>query len=236
MNVIITMAGEGKRFKKDGIRIPKHMIMIKGKSLFEWALLSLTNFIDNKFIFVTRKFHNTPDFIREKCSTFGIKELKIKEIDYLTDGQAATVMEAEELITDLDEEIIIYNIDTYVEAVELNPEHIRGEGWVPVFETEGDHWSFVKFKSDGRVTAMAEKDRISQYGSIGLYYFSSFSLFKNAYNEYYKKANLDERYIAPIYNILIQEKKEIYAAVLNKSRVHVLGTPKEVKIFEEDAR
>lgn len=235
MNVIVTMAGEGARFKKKGICTPKHMILVKDKTLFEWALISLANFFDNKFLFVIRKSHNTRGFVREKCSTSGIKEIKIKEIDYLTKGQATTAMEAEELITALDEEIIIYNIDTYVEAEELKPEHIRGDGWVPVFKTEGDQWSFVKFESDGRVTEVTEKNRISQYGSIGLYYFKSFSLFKNAYNEYYKKVNSNEEYIAPIYNILIQENKEIYAFVLNKNRIHVLGTPEEVKIFEEDA-
>jgi len=235
MNIVIAMAGEGTRFKKKGIYTPKHMILVKEKTLFEWALISLANFFDNKFIFVARKSHNTGGFVRKKCSSLGIKEIKIKEIDYLTKGQAATVMEAEELIADLDEEIIIYNIDTYVEAEELKPKHIRGDGWVPVFKAEGDQWSFVKFETDYRVIEMTEKNRISQYGSVGLYYFKSFRLFKNAYNEYYKKVNSSEEYIAPIYNILMQENKEIYASVLNKNRIHVLGSPEEVKIFKEDA-
>jgi NDP-sugar pyrophosphorylase family protein len=230
------MAGGGVRFKKAGIDIPKPMILAKDKTLFEWALISLTNFFDNKFIFVAQSSHHLCDFIREKCSVFGIEKVKIKEIAYLTDGQAATVMAAEELITDLDEDIMIYNIDTYVETDELRPEGIRGEGWVPVFEVKGDHWSFVKFDSDSRIKEITEKNRISPYGSIGLYYFKSFSLFKSAYNEYYEEVNSSEKYIAPIYNILLRQNKKVYASVLNKNRIHVLGTPEEVKIFQEDAR
>jgi hypothetical protein len=162
--------------------------------------------------------------------------MEIKEIGYLTDGQATTVMEAEKLITNLDEEIIIYNIDTYVEAKELKPQHIRGDGWIPVFKAKGNHWSFVKFKAAKRVTEITEKNKISPYGSIGLYYFKSFSLFKTAYHKHYQQANSNEKYIAPIYNILLQENKEVYAEVLNKNRVHVLGSPKEVKIFRDAAR
>ena len=184
MNVIVTMAGEGARFKKAGFCAPKHMILVKGKTLFEWALISLTNFFDNKFIFVARKSHKTSGFIKEKCSTLGINDMQIKEIDYLTKGQADTVMEAEEQIADLGEEVVVYNIDTYVEAYELKQEDIKGDGWVPVFETEGVRWSFVRFGADFRVTEMTEKIRISEYGTIGLYYFKSFNLFKYAYNQY----------------------------------------------------
>jgi choline kinase len=236
MNVIITMAGEGKRFEEQGIVIPKHMILVKGKTLFEWALVSLTNFFNNDFIFITRKSHNTGRFVREKCASLGIKCAKIREIDYLTRGQAATAMESEELVTSAKEEVIVYNIDTYVEPGELKPEEIRGDGWVPGFEAEGEHWSFVKFASDLRITEIAEKNRISQYGSIGLYYFKTFNLFKEAYTQYYKKFNSSEEYVAPIYNILLEQNRKIYTSILSKDKVHVLGTPEEVKVFEGYAR
>ena len=46
MNIVVTMSGEGRRFKDIGFDIPKHEIEVKGKTLFEWAILSLTNFFD----------------------------------------------------------------------------------------------------------------------------------------------------------------------------------------------
>jgi NDP-sugar pyrophosphorylase family protein len=233
MNIIITMAGEGARFQKQGISVPKPMIMVNGRTLFTWALTSLANFFHNKFFFIVRKSHNACDFVREECGLLGIKSLAIKELDRLTPGQAATVLEAESLLGDKGEEVLIYNIDTYVEPEELHPRMVRGEGWVPVFEAAGEHWSFVKMSERGRVCEMTEKIRISPYGSIGLYYFQSFDLFKYAYSEYYRSANGQEQYIAPIYNVLLREQKEIFSDVLNEKHIHVLGTPEEVEVFKK---
>jgi len=229
-NIIITMAGEGSRFKKAGFDEPKHMIEVKGKTLFEWAILSLKNFFDEKFIFITRKHHNTTDFIKKKCADLGIKDFAIKELDYLTEGQASTVLKSEELIPDLNEEIIIYNIDTFVEPDQLHPKDIKGDGWVPAFKAEGDRWSFVKFDSDEKVTKVTEKIRISNFGTIGLYYFKSFNLFKKIYEEY-NFEEIKEKYIAPIYNKLINKNLKVHTEILDNSSVHVLGTPEDVVEF-----
>ncbi len=232
MNIIITMAGEGRRFKQIGIIKPKHMIEVKGKTLFEWSILSLKNFYDMNFIFITRKSHNSTDFIKEKCRSLGIKGYTIKEINYLTKGQAETALITEEIITDLGDDIIIYNIDTYVEPNQLKPEHIKGDGWIPAFEAEGDRWSFVKIDTDFKVKDITEKIRISDYGTIGLYYFKSFKLFSMLYFKY-SFDNKKERYIAPLYGVMIQDPTlSIYSHIVDKKAVHVLGTPDDIKQFD----
>jgi len=43
LKVIITMAGEGSRMKK--FNLPKHMVKVMGKTLFEWSIGSLKNFL-----------------------------------------------------------------------------------------------------------------------------------------------------------------------------------------------
>ena len=233
MNIIIAMAGEGSRFKKVGFNIPKHMIEVNNKSLFEWSLLSLKNFFDNRFIFVTRKSHHTTKFIQEKCNKLGIKKVIIKEINYCTKGQAATALEAEDKISDLNEEIIIYNIDTYVEPAHLKPEYIEGDGWVPAFKAEGDKWSFVKFGDDLKVTGITEKIRISEFGTIGFYYFKSLALFKKCYASY-KFDNYKEEYIAPLYNIIINKSSlNLYTHIVDENSVHVLGTPEDLAEFRK---
>ncbi len=229
------MAGEGARFRQTGSGLPKYMIPAKGRALFEWALMSLAAFFEHEFIFIARRSPVGTDFINDKCRALGVKNFRIQEIDQLTDGQATTALQAEGLIADSSRQVMIYNIDTYVQAGELTPELIRGDGWIPVFEAEGCHWSFAEFASDGRINAVAEKNRISRYASIGLYYFKSFDLFKKASRDYYKSNNAQEKYIAPVYNILLQEGRLVYASLLDKEKVHVLGTPEEVKIFEENA-
>lgn len=231
MKIIITMAGEGKRFKEIGINVPKYQIICKGRTLFEWALLSLKHFSDFTFIFITRKKHNSSNFINEKCKVLNIVKFHIVELEQLTKGQADTVLTAKELLN-LEEQILIYNIDTYVEPGQLKPSLIKGDGWVPCFEAIGNHWSFINFNDKMEVKKITEKVRISNYGTIGLYYFSSFKLFLECYNSF--NYNVDqERYIAPLYSHLIaNKKKKVYTNIIHKDSVNVLGTPEEIMIFD----
>ena len=41
IDVVITMGGLGSRFRKAGYTVPKYMIEAKGKTLFEWSMISL---------------------------------------------------------------------------------------------------------------------------------------------------------------------------------------------------
>ena len=38
MDIIITMAGLGSRFRKVGYNCPKYIIVAKGKSIFYWSI------------------------------------------------------------------------------------------------------------------------------------------------------------------------------------------------------
>ena len=94
MTIIITMAGLGSRFKKAGYNCPKYMIEAKGKTLFDWSMDSLLDYnrYVNKYVFVVRKEDNARKFIQEHCLKYGISNVEIVEIDYMTDGQATTCM------------------------------------------------------------------------------------------------------------------------------------------------
>ena len=57
IDVVITMGGLGSRFRKMGYDMPKYMIEAKGKSLFEWSVISLTGYKKDvsKYIFIAMK-------------------------------------------------------------------------------------------------------------------------------------------------------------------------------------
>ena len=57
LTVVITMAGLGSRFRKAGYNVPKYMIEVHGKTLFEWSMESLEGYYDkdNEYIFIVRK-------------------------------------------------------------------------------------------------------------------------------------------------------------------------------------
>ena len=72
IDIVITMGGLGSRFRKAGYTVPKYMIEAKGKTLFEWSLLSLEGYKDraNKYIFIAMKDddNDVEGFIRGKCA------------------------------------------------------------------------------------------------------------------------------------------------------------------------
>lgn len=237
LTVIITMAGRGSRFREAGYNCPKYMIEAKGKTLFEWSMDSLVGYNKHarKYVFIVRIEDNTEFFIRKKMQQYGIEDVVVIGIDYFTDGQATTCMLAMQYC-DNDKPILVYNIDTYVEPNELKFEDISGDGYIPCFYSDGDHWSFVKIDENGKVKEIKEKIRISDNCTLGAYYFSSAKLYRELYREYYKddrEFENNEKYIAPLYNLMIKNNMNVTISIIDKNKVHVLGTPEELSVFME---
>lgn len=108
MNIVITMGGLGKRFRDAGWNVPKYEIEAKGRTLFEWSLLSLDYFKNEKHIFLVRHEDEAAAFIREKCEALGISDIHIVELAHLTRGQAETAMLAKNVWQEGDG-ILVYN-------------------------------------------------------------------------------------------------------------------------------
>ncbi|KAI4448501.1 hypothetical protein C823_003021 [Eubacterium plexicaudatum ASF492] len=240
IDVVVTMGGLGSRFRKMGYTVPKYMIEAKGKTLFEWSMESLAGYAEDvkQYIFIAMadKKADVEDFIWTKCGKIGLKNCRVHIIDYLTEGQAATAMLAS-LYWERDNALLIYNIDTYVEAGEMCSSELRGDGFIPCFQAEGDHWSFVRTDGSGRAVQIREKCRISEHCTIGAYYFKSCGLYERLYREYYsREGNLvnGEKYVAPLYNYLLEQGGEVYISDVSQEKVHVLGTPEELRIFMEE--
>ena len=54
------------------------------------------------------------------------------------------------------------------------------------------------------------------------------------YGEYYSqndKLEKGEKYVAPLYNYLIEKGGEVRISIVDYEKVHVLGTPEELDIF-----
>ncbi len=240
LDIVITMAGLGSRFRKAGYNVPKYMIEVNEKSLFEWSMISLEGFKDNvnKYIFIAMKDEkeDVKTFILDKCFSMGIKNIEVILLDYLTDGQATTAMLANKFC-DKNNQLLIYNIDTYVEKNEMNYNQLKGDGFIPCFTADGTHWSFVKVSEDGSVIEVKEKERISDNCTLGAYYFKSFKLYETLYKEFYSDSkNLvnGEKYIAPLYNYLIDKGGKVFISNISYDKVHVLGTPEELESFKNN--
>lgn len=237
IDIVITMGGLGSRFRKVGYTVPKYMIEAKGKTLFEWSMISLEGYKDqvDKYIFIAMKDESVDveGFIKSRCEALGFANYHVILLDYLTDGQATTAMLASKYWNP-ENALLIYNIDTYVEAGEMNSEELKGDGFIPCFQAPGDHWSFVRLDEEGKVVEIKEKKRISNYCTLGAYYFKTCELYRNLYNEYYSMNDTlvnGEKYVAPLYDYLLSKNGEIYISDVPRDKVHVLGTPEELEAF-----
>jgi dTDP-glucose pyrophosphorylase len=236
-NIVITMAGRGSRFYEAGYTVPKYEIMAHGKSLFEWSMLSLRHFLtpDTRVIFVCLAENDSSAYVRERSAVLGLRDVHVVEVSELTDGQATSAYLSRALWRP-DEPLLIYNIDTYVHPDALQTGAIRdgSDGWVPCFQIPGDHWSFVKLGGDNWAVDLAEKRRISEFASIGLYWFARAGDYAQAYEQFFAQENnlvRGERYIAPLYRHLIADGGKISISDLAVEDVHVLGTPAELNRF-----
>jgi dTDP-glucose pyrophosphorylase len=235
---VITMAGLGLRFRTAGYDVPKFEIVVRGRSLFAWSMESLRSFIDDgaSFIFIARRADDATAFIRRETSSLGIQHHTVIEIDASTDGQATTALLAEPAVHHADAPVLVYNIDTHVDPRFLPADRARGAGWIPCFPGKGSAWSFARADETGQVREVREKVRISEHATVGLYWFSSFRLYRETYARHYDgamQAEAGERYIAPLYNDLISRNLPVYLHDIPESAVIPLGTPAEVDRFAQ---
>jgi hypothetical protein len=234
--VAITMAGLGSRFTKAGYSQPKYEIEVLGRPLFDWSMQALSTFSDEgwRFNFATRKETDARPFLSQRCAALSITMGDVIELDALTDGQATTAL----LLADLaepDAPFLIFNIDTYVRPHAMRPDHVPkgAAGWVPCFPGPGEGWSFARIDDTGRALELREKSRISPHATVGLYWFSSAVAYAALYRDFFGSGGeeMGERYIAPMYNRLIDAGELVHVSLLDFEDVGMLGTPEQVAAF-----
>lgn len=241
LDIVITMGGLGSRFREAGYTVPKYMIEVRGKTLFEWSMESLKGYRSSaaQYIFIAMRDEeaDVEGFLRSKCEQLDLPDCHIILLDYLTDGQATTAALAKEYWVP-DHGLLIYNIDTYVEPGNMTAQELRGDGFIPCFRGSGDHWSFVRLDETGKAVEIKEKVRISDHCTLGAYYFSSCRLYQTLYDEYYGEGYdikaKGEKYVAPLYDHLISKGGDIYISEVDPAKVHVLGTPEELDQFANE--
>ena len=229
MAFIIPMAGNSSRFFDKGYTVPKYMLDMMGGSAFSLSVSSFCNYYDTDlFIFLVRSDYNSAVFVDEQVKILGIKDYKIITVNRETIGQADTVSLSLDEIGE-NEPLYIFNIDT-CRCDYVKPSIVyRCDGYLEVFEGEGDAWSFVLPGHNNTVVRTAEKERISNCCSNGLYYFKNKRLYIEAFVRA-KNANRKingEYYIAPLYNELIKLGKDIRFEFVDVDKLRFFGTPEE---------
>lgn len=231
------MAGLSSRFAKAGFTLPKYMLYINNRSLFNLAVSSFHKYFETcNFVFVARDVFDTPRFIAEECNLLGIKRYKVV-VTEPTRGQAETVYNGIKGagLPD-DDSILIFNIDTFRFGFKFPDGISNWDGYLECFVGEGANWSYARTEdgtADTKVVETAEKREISNFCSTGIYYFRKVSDFLNIYqqNEVNPIKGVKELYVAPLYNFMISAGKEIHVDVIKREDVIFCGVPKEYEDY-----
>lgn len=235
MNFLITMAGEGRRFREAGYELPKMLIEAKGKTLLEWSIDSLPLALCSRLIFVAQQKHEDEYQLSKKIGFIyknRVPSLHFKFIEKLTRGQSETACLAKDLI-DHSKPLLIFNIDTQFSSssLEKNLLNEKIDGVLGAFYSVEPRFSFAALNDNGFVTKTAEKEVISSNALTGLYHFTSphdfFEAAESAFAN--NETTKGEFYIAPLYNHLIEKGRRLIVDVADE--VNILGTPEELQQF-----
>lgn len=237
MNIVMPMAGRGSRFAQMGISTPKPLILVRGKPMYAWATEGLPLPLARRLIFICLAEHLTDRALENDIRTrYAPYDPVIIALDEVTEGQACTVLKAREWINN-DDPLLIFNADTYCPttlARALESHDAPVDGVLDVFRAPGDKWSFARTDERGRVLETAEKRRISEWATTGLYYFRrgrDFVRHAEAMIADNEREN-NEFYVAPVYNRLIAAGADVRTNPVET--VWVLGTPEDLAHFERE--
>lgn len=233
VNIVIPMAGRGSRFAIAGYEKPKPFIDVSGKIMIERVLENL-NFDGAKFYLLVRSEHLVSErlAISKIANKFNVE---IINVDILTEGTACTVLHARSVINNSipliianSDQIVNFDIKDFInKAKEKNL-----DGSIVTFSDveRNPKWSFAKVDKNGIVEEVQEKNPISEYATVGIYYFNKGSEFVNGAVDMIianDRVN-NEFYTCPVYNYLINKNLKIGIYNISKENMFGLGTPEDL--------
>lgn len=233
MKVIIPMAGRGSRYADKGFETPKPLIEIKGKPMVIWALESIRNLPTAEIGFVILKEHERQYKVTELLKNHLTVPARFFMIDDVTEGQLCTVLAAHEWLN-TDEDVLIAASDSVVKGNLVDDVlHSSWDGIISVADLPGSNWSFARTNDRNEVVEVAEKIRISDHASTGLYYFRRGSDLVNLGSSMIRnqEKTRGEYYVIPVYNKMIASGMKIGISIANE--MWDLGTPEAKARFEQ---
>jgi dTDP-glucose pyrophosphorylase len=232
INVIVPMAGEGKRFKDAGYELPKPLIDVGGEPMIRKALTTFN--VEGKYYFVVRN----DNFLLQTINA--IEQVKpnsdFRLIQNTTEGAAVSALKFKDNI-DEEGELLIINCD---QIMNWNPNNVleslrKYDAGVVTIRSNDPKHSYVKVE-DKRALFFKEKEVISDHALVGIHYWKKAKYFFSSAEKMIllnqRSAN-GEFYIAPTYNLLIKEGLDIGISQIQENEIHFVGTPNDLKEYNE---
>jgi NDP-sugar pyrophosphorylase family protein len=237
LNIVIPMAGRGRRFQDAGYQLPKPLIPVHGIPMIQVVINNLRPSCDHCFVFLCQREH-ARDFQLARLLRQAAPAAQVLLVDGVTEGAACTVLLAREIIN-TDQPLMIANCDQWIDA---SIDDYLGQfassacdGFLMTMSSDLPKWSYVKRTSAGIVESVVEKRVVSSEATVGVYNFARGRDFVQA-AEAMIRANErvgGEFYVAPTYTWLIRRGSMVgtYCIGTDQSGMHGLGTPEDLAHF-----
>jgi len=240
MQILIPMAGNGKRFKDEGYKQQKPLIPVDNKPMIIRALSYLPK--ANDYFFICRQ-----ECLDEKVDQLIKKKYpksKFICIDYLTEGQASSCLLAADHL-DPEESLLIAACDNGMIYDEKKWEIIINQDYDmivwsfrnnPTVERNPQMYGWLDVKNNVvksvSVKKPISKDPINDHAIVGTFYFKKAQDFIKITKNMIKK-NIrinNEFYVDSVVNEFIEQKKKV--GVFEIEKYLCWGTPDDLKTYE----
>lgn len=230
VNVLIPMAGGGRRFMDAGYTLPKPLLPLGNKTMIEAVVANLST-LDFNFIFVINNEQLEPDKVRNL-----LPMATIVEVAGIPQGPAMSCMCASTFINN-DDRLIITNCDQIIE--DFNYPQLESfcsfhgvDGVVGAFHSASPKNSYVKVNDDNEVIEIREKQVISSIATNGLHYWTRGKYFVESVGQMVGNRDMvnNEYYVAPSYNYMIRRGMKVMPFWYN---MHFpIGTPMDYENYK----
>jgi len=244
LQIVLPMAGEGKRFRDEGYTAIKPLITVSGKPMFVQAINDLP--LAKKTIFLCRREHIEKYGIDKEVKKY-FPQSEIIVIEKLTEGQACTCLLAESAL-DPEKPLLISTVDAggvwnfnsfcdlfFDEKADAAIWTFRNNVTV---ERNPQAWGWVSVKADGLTVEKisckvpVSNNPIRDHAIIGSFYFRKAKFFLDAAK---RMIAADKRINNEFYvDIVLNEFPEmgLTARVFEVDKYLGWGTPNDLRVYE----
>jgi dTDP-glucose pyrophosphorylase len=231
------MAGEGRRFVEAGYDDPKPFIDVNTPDGVKPMIGVVTNSLGidvgmKLTLLVGANVLGNSLYMKSLRSS--VRNASVIPVRSLTQGAACTVLLTKEFINN-DDPLMIVNSDqnvkwSYVKFMQ-HVDNKQADAGMLTFTATDVKWSFALTNESGYVTRVAEKERISDVATCGIYWWRHGKDFVRFAESMIKK-NIrvnNEFYVCPVFNEAIEAGLKI--VTFDVDRMSGLGTPEDLERY-----
>ena len=241
MNVLITLAGQSKRFYNAGYKKPKFLLPIGSSTVISEVVKKFDDNDTFHFVLTEEQItenHNLKDYIKNLRKNIHLNIIKSHNLGPVYSAlQAKSIRDDSSIIISYCDFLIDWDYKKFKrEIYGYDGAIVSFKGFHPSSFT-GTLYCYLKIKNK-LITELREKKSFTtkpsnEFASAGIYYFKNFGIFKkNGYRALEDKKMVKkykEIYVSLPYTYLLNEKTNILN--FEVERFVSLGTPKDYEEF-----